>query len=76
MTNDFKKRLKEIHNELQELLSKMEEFADDHQNWMDDHEDDDWDSTPAGEKAADEQYYFEDWRDTISSMADDIEEYI
>lgn len=52
MKADFKKRLIAIQKELEELRQ-------DHEVWMEEHEDPDWDCTPAGEKASEEQQSME-----------------
>lgn len=48
MNAQFKARLIKIQRELEELRQ-------DHEIWMEEHEDENWEYTPAGEKASDEQ---------------------
>lgn len=76
MRNIDKKRLKEIIEKLSDVHELLEQLCDDHQEWMDEREDnnENWPDTPTGERASDDQYNFEDWRDTLDSMLSEIEE--
>lgn len=59
MKADFKKRLIKIQNELEELRQ-------DHEMWMGDHDYDNWEYSPAGERASEEQSSFDSALDELS----------
>lgn len=65
-----KKALKKIYELVSEAYSLMSELCDNHQEWMDEREEanDNWPNTPTGETASDDQYNFEEWRDSLEDM--------
>lgn len=61
MNAQFKSRLIKIQNELEELRQ-------DHEIWMEEHDQEDWEYTPAGEHANDEQYDMNYILDTMAQI--------
>lgn len=61
MNAQFKSRLIKIQKELEELRQ-------DHEIWMEEHDQDDWEYTPAGEKATDEQYSMDNALTELASV--------
>lgn len=75
MNSTFKKRLKKAIELLGEAYSELESINDDFESWMDEH-DDEWESTKAGERAQDDAYEIESWKDSVDSLQMEIAEYI
>lgn len=61
MKADFKARLILIQKELEVLRL-------DHEIWMEEHDDDNWEYSPAGERASEEQYSFGYALDELASI--------
>lgn len=61
MKADFKARLIKIQNELEELRQE-------HEIWMEEHDQDNWEYSPAGERASEEQFSFGYALDELASI--------